>query len=70
VLLEHLAHVRVVEFEARLDKAAAFIDAFAQIPQAWNFAFLPDGNLYVSNVGFGPPPIGLGQVLKITVPQN
>jgi hypothetical protein len=28
----------------------------------------PDGNLYVSNVGFGAPPIGLGQVLKITLP--
>jgi len=27
----------------------------------------PDGNLYVSNVGFGPPPIGLGTILKITV---
>ena len=25
----------------------------------------PDGNLYVSNVGFGPPPVGLGEVLKI-----
>ena len=31
--------------------------------------FGPDGNLYVSNVGFGPPPIGLGEVLKITVPE-
>lgn len=30
--------------------------------------FGPDGNLYVSNVGFGPPPVGMGQVLKITVP--
>jgi sugar lactone lactonase YvrE len=30
--------------------------------------FGPDGALYVSNVGFGPPPIGLGQVLRITVP--
>jgi len=30
--------------------------------------FGPDGNLYVSNVGFGPPPIGLGQVVKITLP--
>ena len=30
--------------------------------------FGPDGNLYVSNVGFGPPPVGLGQILKITVP--
>ena len=28
----------------------------------------PDGALYVSNVGFGPPPVGLGQVLRITVP--
>jgi len=28
----------------------------------------PDGALYVSNVGFGPPPVGLGQVVKITVP--
>ena len=25
----------------------------------------PDGNLYVSNVGFGPPPIRLGQILKV-----
>ena len=24
-----------------------------------------DGNLYVSNIGFGPPPVGLGQVLKV-----
>ena len=32
--------------------------------------FGPDGNLYVSNVGFGPPPVGMGQVLKITVPQD
>lgn len=29
----------------------------------------PDGNLYVSNVGFGPPPVGLGQVLKVELPQ-
>jgi hypothetical protein len=28
----------------------------------------PDGALYVSNVGFGPPPVGLGKVLRITVP--
>jgi len=30
--------------------------------------FGPDGALYVSNVGFGPPPNGIGQILKITVP--
>ena len=28
----------------------------------------PDGNLYVSNVGFGPPPDGMGEVLKIELP--
>src|SRR5438034_2971329 len=28
----------------------------------------PDGALYVSNVGFGPPPVGLGELLRITVP--
>lgn len=27
----------------------------------------PDGNLYVSNVGFGPPPVGLGTILKIQI---
>lgn len=27
--------------------------------------FGPDGNLYVSNVGFGPAPVGLGEILKI-----
>jgi hypothetical protein len=36
------------------------------VPSAMTFG--PDGNLYVSNVGFGPPPIGLGQVVKIAVP--
>ena len=36
------------------------------LPTAMTFG--PDGNLYVSNVGFGPPPVGLGQVVKITLP--
>jgi hypothetical protein len=35
------------------------------VPTAMTFG--PDGNLYVSNVGFGPPPMGLGQVVKITI---
>jgi hypothetical protein len=35
------------------------------LPTAMTFG--PDGNLYVSNVGFGGPP-GAGQVLKVTVP--
>jgi hypothetical protein len=29
--------------------------------------FGPDGNLYVSNWGFGPP--GMGEILKIEVPE-
>ena len=27
--------------------------------------FGPDGNLYVSVVGFGAPPVGLGQILRV-----
>jgi hypothetical protein len=27
----------------------------------------PDGALYVSNFGFGPPPIGLGTILRIVL---
>jgi hypothetical protein len=38
------------------------------LPTAMTFG--PDGNLYVSNVGFGPPPDGEGQVLKVKVPLN
>jgi hypothetical protein len=36
------------------------------LPTAMTFG--PDGNLYVSNNGFGFPP-GQGQVLKVTVPK-
>jgi hypothetical protein len=35
-------------------------------PTAMTFG--PDGALYVSNVGFGAPPDGEGQILRITVP--
>jgi len=38
------------------------------LPTAMTFG--PDGNLYVSNVGFGPPPVGAGQVLKVLVPAD
>ena len=38
------------------------------LPTAMTFG--PDGNLYVSNWGFGPPPIGMGQVVKITLPTD
>jgi len=27
--------------------------------------FGPDGALYISNIGFGLPPIGLGQILRV-----
>jgi hypothetical protein len=36
------------------------------LPTAMTFG--PDGALYVSNKGFGQPPNGLGQILRITVP--
>jgi hypothetical protein len=36
------------------------------LPTAMTFG--PDGVLYVSNVGFGLPPNGIGQVLRITIP--
>ena len=32
--------------------------------------FGPDGKLYVSNFGFGVPPVGLGQIVRITVPHS
>ena len=32
--------------------------------------FGPDGKLYVSNFGFGVPPVGLGQIMRITVPHS
>jgi hypothetical protein len=30
----------------------------------------PDGALYVSNMGFGPPIPGFGQILRIDVGEN
>ena len=36
------------------------------LPTAMTFG--PDGYLYVSNVGFGPPPVGLGEIVRITIP--
>ncbi len=38
------------------------------LPTAMTFG--PDGNLYVSNFGFGPPPVGAGQILKVVVPAD
>jgi hypothetical protein len=36
------------------------------VPSAMTYG--PDGALYVSNVGFGAPPVGAGEVLRITIP--
>jgi hypothetical protein len=38
------------------------------LPTAMTFG--PDGRLYVSNWGFGPPAVGGGQILKIDVPDG
>jgi sugar lactone lactonase YvrE len=27
----------------------------------------PDGALYISNIGFGAPPIGLGQIVRVEI---
>jgi len=38
------------------------------LPTAMTFG--PDGHLYISNVGFGPPPVGLGEILEIRLPRD
>jgi sugar lactone lactonase YvrE len=54
---------KVVRITASGDKEDIATGLF--LPTAMTFG--PDGDLYVSNVGFGPPPDGLGQVVKIRV---
>lgn len=54
----------------RVDASGGF-DVIASglfLPTAMTFG--PDGRLYVSNVGFGPPPVGLGQILAIQLPPD
>ena len=50
------------------DSDQTVIASGLNFPTAMTFG--PDGALYVSNVGFGYPPDGEGQILKITVPQH
>ncbi|HET8827405.1 MAG TPA: ScyD/ScyE family protein [Terriglobales bacterium] len=52
----------------RIDGKHQYTDIATGLVLPTAMTFGPDGNLYVSNVGFGPPLVGLGQVLKITVP--
>jgi hypothetical protein len=54
----------------RLDRKNKYKEIATGLSLPTAMTFGPDGNLYVSNVGFGPPPIGLGQVLKVTVPED
>ncbi|MGE5113069.1 MAG: ScyD/ScyE family protein [Acidobacteriaceae bacterium] len=51
----------------RVDPSGAVTDVATGLFLPTGMTMGPDGNLYVSNVGFGPPPVGLGQVVKITL---
>jgi hypothetical protein len=50
------------------DSDQTVIASGLNFPTAMTFG--PDGALYVSNVGFGYPPDGEGQILQITVPRH
>jgi hypothetical protein len=54
----------------RLDRNGAVDEIATGLFLPTGMTMGPDGNLYVSNVGFGPPPVGLGQVVKITLPSD
>jgi len=41
------------------------IDSSGVLASPTGMTFGPDGALYISNVGFGPPPVGLGQILRV-----
>jgi hypothetical protein len=53
----------------RIDGRRSYTEIATGLSLPTAMTFGPDGNLYVSNVGFGPPPMGLGQVVKITIKQ-
>jgi hypothetical protein len=55
---------KVVKIEP--DGAQTVIAEGLSFPSAMTLG--PDGALYVSNIGFGAPPIGLGQIVRIEIP--
>jgi hypothetical protein len=54
----------------RVDTNGAFEVIASGLFLPTGMTFGPDGRLYVSNVGFGPPPVGLGQILAIQLPPD
>jgi hypothetical protein len=55
------------DFDRRHPHPPEVIASGLFLPTAMTFG--RDGALYVSNVGFGPPPVGLGQIVRIEVPR-
>ena len=62
------AKILRVDGKNNYTEIASGLTSDLSLPTAMTFG--PDGNLYVSNLGFGPPPVGAGQVLKVTLPAN
>jgi hypothetical protein len=52
----------------RVDPSGARVVIADQLLFPTGMTLGPDGDLYVSNVGFGLPAVGLGQILKIELP--
>ncbi|MDT8068421.1 MAG: ScyD/ScyE family protein [Terriglobia bacterium] len=49
----------------RVDPSGAVTEIASGLFLPTGMTMGPDGNLYVSEWGFGPPPIGMGQIIKI-----
>jgi sugar lactone lactonase YvrE len=47
--------------EVLLDASSGILS----VPSGMTFG--PDGALYISNIGFGAPPIGLGQIVRVAI---
>lgn len=48
-------------------KQEILIDSGGPLAFPTGMTFGPDGALYISNIGFGPPPVGLGQIMKVEI---